>query len=63
MNKTKSNATPDYEVVKGFNYGKDDARVEAGQLLPVTVPADVIAALLEMGALQPVQKTQPEKES
>lgn len=42
----------EYVVVKGFNYGPDDARFEPGDSLK-GVPADVIAELLESGAIQP----------
>lgn len=42
----------EYIAVKGFNWGPEDVRVEAGEIVR-GLPADVIAALLEAEAIEP----------
>lgn len=53
MGRTKltTKSAPRYFVVKGFNYGELDERVEAGQPLPPSIPAPVIEDLLEDSAI------------
>jgi hypothetical protein len=58
LNALKTNQTPasrgQYVVVKGFNYGPDDTRVNEGVLLSEKdLPADVFTSLLNAGAIQP----------
>lgn len=48
-------AQPIYAVRVGFNYGPDDARVNAGDPIPKDLPADVLADLIDAGAVEEVK--------
>lgn len=43
-----------YRVLKGFNYGKNDTRVEAGKTIS-TLPQDVARNLERADAIEPAE--------
>ena len=57
MKKPREQSTPGvgFLVVKGINYGDPERRVEPGEPLPEDFPVGEIGAMLEIGAIKPIE--------